>query len=147
MEKNSLEAPISVYELHLGSWKKSEENTFLNYKDIAAELIPYVKNLGFTHVEFMPVMEYPYDPSWGYQITGFYAATSRFGSPQDLMFLIDELHKNNIGVILDWVPSHFPGDANGLHQFDGSYLYEYDDPKKDFIRNGNLIFSITEEMK
>lgn len=88
--------------------------------------------MGFTHVEFMPVMEYPYEPSWGYQITGFYAATSRFGSPQDLMFLIDELHNNEIGVILDWVPSHFPGDANGLHRFDGTYLYEHEDPRKGF---------------
>lgn len=131
-KKNSIEAPISVYELHLGSWRKSEFNTFLNYRDIAGELIPYVKDMGFTHVEFMPVMEYPYDPSWGYQITGFYAATSRFGSPQDLMFLIDELHKHNIGVILDWVPSHFPGDVNGLHRFDGSYLYEPEDPRKGF---------------
>lgn len=94
--------------------------------------MPYIKEMGFTHVEFMPVMEYPYEPSWGYQITGFYAATSRFGSPQDLMFLIDELHNNEIGVILDWVPSHFPGDANGLHRFDGSYLYEHEDPRKGF---------------
>lgn len=130
--KNNIEAPISVYELHLGSWRKSESNNFLNYRDIAKELIPYVKDMGFTHVEFMPVMEYPYDPSWGYQITGFYAATSRFGSPQDLMFLIDELHKQNIGVILDWVPSHFPGDANGLHRFDGTCLYEHEDPRKGF---------------
>ncbi|MDR3022905.1 1,4-alpha-glucan branching protein GlgB [Chryseobacterium sp.] len=133
-EKNRLEAPISVYELHLGSWVREGDNPgqFLNYRDIAEKLVPYVSEMGFTHVEFMPVMEYPYDPSWGYQITGFYAATSRFGSPQDLMFLIDELHKNNIGVILDWVPSHFPGDANGLHRFDGSYLYEHEDPRKGF---------------
>ncbi|MBB6330499.1 1,4-alpha-glucan branching enzyme [Chryseobacterium sediminis] len=133
-EKNRLEAPISVYELHLGSWVREGDNPgqFLNYRDIAKKLVPYIKEMGFTHVEFMPVMEYPYDPSWGYQITGFYAATSRFGSPQDLMFLIDELHKNNIGVILDWVPSHFPGDANGLHRFDGSYLYEHEDPRKGF---------------
>lgn len=133
-QKNSLESPISVYEIHLGSWMRNADNPekFLNYRDIAAKLVPYVKEMGFTHVEFMPVMEYPYDPSWGYQITGFYAATSRFGSPQDLMFLINELHKNNIGVILDWVPSHFPGDANGLHRFDGSYLYEHEDPRKGF---------------
>lgn len=133
-KKNSLESPISVYEMHLGSWLRNEDNPekFLNYRDIASKLVPYIKEMGFTHVEFMPVMEYPYDPSWGYQITGFFAATSRFGSPQDLMFLIDELHRNDIGVILDWVPSHFPGDANGLHRFDGSYLYEHEDPRKGF---------------
>jgi len=133
-KKNRLEAPLSVYELHLGSWVRDGDypDRFLNYRDIAKKLVPYIKEMGFTHVEFMPVMEYPYEPSWGYQITGFYAATSRFGSPQDLMFLIDELHQNKIGVILDWVPSHFPGDANGLHRFDGSYLYEHEDPRKGF---------------
>ncbi|MGK6340859.1 1,4-alpha-glucan branching protein GlgB [Chryseobacterium sp. DT-3] len=133
-KNNSLNAPISVYELHLGSWVRQGDapDKYLNYRDIAEKLVPYIKEMDFTHVEFMPVMEYPYDPSWGYQITGFYAATSRFGSPQDLMFLINELHKNNIGVILDWVPSHFPGDANGLHRFDGSYLYEHEDPRKGF---------------
>ncbi|MFP3831613.1 1,4-alpha-glucan branching protein GlgB [Chryseobacterium sp. SIMBA_028] len=133
-ERNSLEAPISVYELHLGSWVREEDHPdrFLNYRDIAKKLVPYITEMGFTHVEFMPIMEFPYDPSWGYQITGFYAATSRFGSPQDLMFLIDELHNNDIGVILDWVPAHFPGDANGLYRFDGSYLYEHEDPRKGF---------------
>ncbi|WP_345765781.1 MULTISPECIES: 1,4-alpha-glucan branching protein GlgB [Chryseobacterium] len=133
-KKNTLNAPLSVYEMHLGSWMRDEHNPerYLNYRDVAAKLIPYIKDTGFTHVEFMPLMEYPYDPSWGYQITGFYAATSRFGSPQDLMFLIDELHRNEIGVILDWVPSHFPGDANGLHRFDGSHLYEHEDPRKGF---------------
>ncbi|WP_185156431.1 1,4-alpha-glucan branching protein GlgB [Chryseobacterium sp. Tr-659] len=133
-KKNSLEAPLSVYELHLGSWVREGDHPkrFLNYRDIAKKLVPYILEMGFTHVEFMPVMEYPYEPSWGYQITGFYAATSRFGSPQDLMYLIDELHNNGIGVILDWVPSHFPGDANGLHRFDGSYLYEHEDPRKGF---------------
>lgn len=132
--KNSLEAPISVYELHLGSWMRSAENTerFLSYREIAEHLIPYIKEMGFTHVEFMPVMEHPYEPSWGYQITGYFAANSRFGAPQDLMNLIDELHRNGIGVILDWVPSHFPGDANGLHFFDGTYLYEHEDPRKGF---------------
>ena len=133
-KKNNLKAPISVYEMHLGSWMRGldDPKRFFNYREIAERLVPYLKEMNFTHVEFMPVMEYPYDPSWGYQVTGFFAATSRFGSPQDLMFLIDELHKNNIGVILDWVPSHFPGDANGLHYFDGTFLYEHEDPRKGF---------------
>jgi 1,4-alpha-glucan branching enzyme len=133
-EKNSLKAPISVYEMHLGSWMRGTDNPerFFSYLEIAERLVPYIKEMGFTHVEFMPVMEHPYEPSWGYQITGFYAANSRFGSPQDLMHLIDELHRNDIGVILDWVPSHFPGDANGLHFFDGTYLYEHEDPRQGF---------------
>ena len=131
---NSLSAPISVYEMHLGSWMRDPGNPdrFLSYGEIADKLVPYLKAMNFTHVEFMPVMEYPYDPSWGYQITGFYAATSRFGSPQELMYLISRLHQNDIGVFLDWVPSHFPGDANGLHFFDGSFLYEHEDPRKGF---------------
>lgn len=131
-KRNSLEAPLSVYELHLGSWMRSPDNPerFLSYRQIAESLVPYIKEMGFTHVEFMPVMEHPYEPSWGYQITGFFAANSRFGSPQDLMFLINELHRSGIGVILDWVPSHFPGDANGLHYFDGTHLYEHEDPRK-----------------
>ncbi|SFI73221.1 1,4-alpha-glucan branching enzyme [Kaistella treverensis] len=133
-EKNSLEAPISVYEMHLASWMRGTDDPdrFFSYREIAERLVPYIKKMGFTHVEFMPVMEYPYDPSWGYQVTGFFAATSRFGSPQDLMFLINELHRNDIGVFLDWVPSHFPGDANGLHFFDGTFLYEHEDPRKGF---------------
>ena len=133
-KKNTLDSPLSVYEMHLGSWMRGvdDPNRFFSYREIAERLVPYLKEMHFTHVEFMPVMEYPYDPSWGYQVTGFFAATSRFGSPQDLMFLIDELHKNEIGVILDWVPSHFPGDANGLHFFDGTYLYEHEDPRKGF---------------
>lgn len=132
--KNSLKAPMSVYEMHLGSWMRGTDDPekFFNYREIAERLVPYIKDMGFTHVEFMPVMEYPYDPSWGYQVTGFFAATSRFGSPQDLMFLINELHQNDIGVLLDWVPSHFPGDANGLHFFDGTFLYEHEDPRKGF---------------
>src|SRR5699024_5752211 len=105
---------------------------FLSYCEIADELVAYLNELGFTHVEFMPVMEHPYYPSWGYQITGYYAASSRYGSPQDLMYLIDRLHQNNIGVILDWVPSHFPGDAHGLREFDGTALYEHEDPQKGF---------------
>lgn len=133
-DKNSLKAPMSVYEMHLGSWMRGTDDPekFFNYREIAERLVPYIKEMGFTHVEFMPVMEYPYDPSWGYQVTGFFAATSRFGSPQDLMFLINELHNNEIGVLLDWVPSHFPGDANGLHFFDGTFLYEHEDPRKGF---------------
>lgn len=132
--KNTLEAPISVYELHLGSWMRGTEHPskFFNYREIAERLIPYLQEMGFTHVEFMPVMEHPYEPSWGYQVTGYYAANSRFGSPQDLMYLINELHQHNLGVILDWVPSHFPGDANGLHYFDGTFLYEHEDPRKGF---------------
>ncbi|MHA6697595.1 1,4-alpha-glucan branching protein GlgB [Chryseobacterium sp. A321] len=131
---NSLKAPLSVYELHLGSWKRdpSSPSRFLSYKEIEESLVPYILEMGFTHVEFMPVMEHPYEPSWGYQITGFFAANSRFGSPQDLMHLIETLHQNGIGVLLDWVPSHFPGDANGLHYFDGTYLYEHEDPRKGF---------------
>ena len=133
-KSNTIEAPMSVYEMHLASWMRGVDDPekFFTYREIAERLVPYIKEMGFTHVEFMPVMEYPYDPSWGYQITGFFAATSRFGSPQDLMFLINELHNNEIGVILDWVPSHFPGDANGLHFFDGTYLYEHEDPRKGF---------------
>ena len=123
---NALNQPISVYEVHLGSWQRDPANTerVLSYGEIAKTLVPYVVNMGFTHVEFLPVMEYPYYPSWGYQVTGYYAASSRHGSPQDLMLLIEEFHKNGIAVILDWVPSHFPGDANGLYHFDGTHLYE-----------------------
>ena len=129
---NTLSAPVAVYEVHLGSWMRDDDEQLLNYRQIAEKLIPYLREMKFTHVEFMPVAEYPYDPSWGYQITGFFAATSRFGSPQDLMFLIDALHESGFGVILDWVPSHFPGDANGLHLFDGTFLYQHEDRRKGF---------------
>jgi len=132
-EKNSLEQPFSVYEVHLGSWKKKvDENKSLTYIELADELVSYIKETGFTHVEFMPIMEYPYDPSWGYQLTGYFAPTSRFGKPEDFMMLIDKLHQNSIGVILDWVPSHFPEDAHGLGFFDGSYLYEHPDRRKGY---------------
>ncbi|WP_340066688.1 1,4-alpha-glucan branching protein GlgB [Ascidiimonas aurantiaca] len=132
-DKNSLDRPYAVYEMHLGSWKKNvDENRSLTYKELAQELVNYLKETGFTHVEFMPVMEYPYDPSWGYQLTGYFAPTSRFGNPEDFMLLIDTLHQNNIGVILDWVPSHFPEDAHGLGFFDGSHLYEHPDRRKGF---------------
>ncbi len=130
---NSLDKPISVYEVHLGSWKKRiDENRSLTYKELAEDLVNYLKEMNFTHVEFMPVMEYPYDPSWGYQLTGYFAPTSRFGEPQDLKFLIDVLHQNDIAVILDWVPSHFPSDAHGLGFFDGSHLYEHPDIRRGY---------------
>jgi len=133
-EINAVDKPYSVYEVHLGSWARSPESPelFLSYRFIADRLIPYVKEMGFTHVEFMPVMEHPFYPSWGYQITGYFAATSRFGSPQDFMYLVEELHRNNIGVILDWVPSHFPGDAHGLYRFDGTHLFEHEDDRQGF---------------
>ncbi len=127
-----LDKPYSVYEVHLGSWKRGEHNRFLTYLELADDLVAYVKETGFTHVEFMPIMEYPYDPSWGYQFTGYFAPTSRFGKPQDFMVLVDKLHQAGIGVILDWVPSHFPDDAHGLGFFDGSHLYEHPDRRKGY---------------
>ncbi|WP_312189931.1 1,4-alpha-glucan branching protein GlgB, partial [Sphingobacterium sp.] len=132
--KNRLDQPWSVYEVHLGSWSRDPESpdTLLNYREIALSLVSYVKEMNFTHVEFMPLMEHPYYPSWGYQITGYFAASSRYGSAQDLMYLIEELHAAGIGVLLDWVPSHFPGDAHGLFRFDGTSLYEHEDPRKGF---------------
>ncbi|GGH19351.1 1,4-alpha-glucan branching protein GlgB [Mucilaginibacter phyllosphaerae] len=133
-QHTALDKPHSVYEMHLGSWARSPESPeeFLSYRQLAETLVPYVKDMGFTHVEFMPLMEHPYYPSWGYQITGFFAASCRYGTPQDLMYLIEEFHKAGIGVILDWVPSHFPGDAHGLYNFDGTHLYEHADLKKGF---------------
>jgi len=138
-EKNALNKPMAVYEMHLGSWMRNLENPskFLSYQEIAEKLVPYIVDAGFTHVEFMPVMEHPYSPSWGYQITGFFAPTSRFGSPQGLMVLIEQLHLNGIGVILDWVPSHFPGDEHGIYKFDGTHLYEHADPKQGFHPDWN----------
>jgi len=130
---NSLEAPFSVYEVHLSSWKKKiEENRSLSYWELATDLVDYVKEMGFTHVELMPIMEYPYDPSWGYQITGYFAPTSRFGYPEEFKYLVDKLHENDIGIILDWVPSHFPEDSHGLGFFDGTHLYEHPDPRKGY---------------
>ncbi|WP_291868847.1 1,4-alpha-glucan branching protein GlgB, partial [Maribacter sp.] len=131
-DKNGLDKPYSVYEVHLGSWKRGKEGSFLLYKELAEDLVQYVKEMGFTHVEFMPVMEYPYDPSWGYQLTGYFAPTSRFGKPEEFKFLVDTFHQNDIGVILDWVPSHFPEDAHGLGFFDGSHLYEHPDRRKGY---------------
>jgi 1,4-alpha-glucan branching enzyme len=128
-----LQQPYSVYEVHLGSWMKKQGGfESLSYREIARKLPEYVRDMGFTHVEFLPVMEHPYFPSWGYQITGYFAPTSRFGTPQDYMYLVDALHRAGIGVILDWVPSHFPNDAHGLADFDGTHLYDHSDPRKGF---------------
>ena len=130
-QRNGLAAPISIYEVHLGSWRRKDGN-LLNYRELAHELARYVRDTGFTHVELMPITEHPFYGSWGYQTTGYFAATARYGTPQDLMYFVDHLHQNGIGVILDWVPSHFPTDAHGLIYFDGTHLYEHADGRQGF---------------
>jgi 1,4-alpha-glucan branching enzyme len=132
--RNALAAPISIYEVHLGSWRRVPEENYrsLSYRELATELTDHVQQLGFTHVEFLPVMEHPFFGSWGYQTTGYFAPTSRYGTPQDFKYLVDYLHQHNIGVILDWVPSHFPGDGHGLAFFDGTHLYEHADPREGY---------------
>jgi 1,4-alpha-glucan branching enzyme len=140
--REGLDQPMAVYEVHLGSWARREDGTYLTYRELADRLIPYVTELGFTHVELLPVLEFPYDGSWGYQVVGFFAPTSRFGSPDDFRAFVDALHAAGIGVILDWVPGHFPKDAHGLARFDGTALYEHADPRQGEHRDwGTLIFN------
>jgi len=141
-ERNGFNAPMSVYEAHLGSWLRTADNQPLSYRDIADPLVEYMTKMNFTHIELMPVMEHPFYGSWGYQCTGYFAPTSRYGTPQDLKYLIDRLHQANIGVILDWVPSHFPSDEHALSYFDGTHLFEHADPRKGFHPDWNsLIFN------
>ena len=131
-QHNALDKPYAVYEVHLGSWMHDATGKSITYKEMASKLVTYVKDMGFTHVELLPIMAFPYEPSWGYQVTGYFAATERYGSTEDLMALIDAFHKADIGVILDWVPAHFPSDAHALASFDGSHLYEHPDPRKGY---------------
>jgi 1,4-alpha-glucan branching enzyme len=145
-ERQSLQSPISIYEIHLGSWRKVPDEQwgmrYLTYRELAEVLIPYVLDMGYTHIEMLPIAEHPFEGSWGYQVLGFFAPTSRFGTPEDFMFFIDQCHRNNLGVILDWVPAHFPKDGSGLNYFDGTHLYSHFDPRQGEHQDwGTLIFN------